>query len=156
MLPWASVRPSSRPTKSTVPWLSPDSIMRFFTPNLFSLSRSSLTPGRIRSRTPINTFSSPSTAANTSEFPALSRRAISALAFSSSLTFSLSIRATLPTATLCPFTLATIPPPFTTSVFSTVENVVSPISSNTAFANGWSDSRSTLAKYPNASSILSP
>ncbi len=95
---------------------------------------------------PNNTFNSPSTEVNTKEFPLFSKRAISALASSLSSTFSFSIRATLPTAILCPLTLATIPPPFITSVFSTGQNEGSPISSKTALANGWSDSRSTLAR----------
>jgi Cd2+/Zn2+-exporting ATPase len=35
-------------------------------------------------------------------------------------------------------------------------DVLVTISSNTAFAKGWSDSRSTLARYPKTSPMLSP
>ncbi len=83
MFPWASVSPSSFATRSTVPWLSPESMTRFFTFSLFSLSKSFFTSGRILSRTPINTLSSPSTAVNTRELPFFSSRSISFFILSS-------------------------------------------------------------------------
>jgi len=156
MLPRASVRPSSRPTASTVPWLSPESITRFLTPSRFNFCRTSFAPGRTGSRTPIRIFSSPSTAVSTSESPFFSNLAISVFARVPGSTPSLSISAALPTATLCPSTLAMIPRPFITSVSVTWRYTVSPISSRTAPASGWSDSRSTLARYTSALSMSSP